>query len=99
MARRSRKIKAPETVDEVLAVALAAGVLYLVLRHVAGTSSVTAGYVAVGFGGVLVGASLRPWADRFARRFGVRILREGARPTPQRGTRTSGKAAPKGQKP
>lgn len=81
------------TLDELMVVASIAGVLYLLLRYVAGTPGVVAGYAAVGFGCLLVGACLRPWADRIARRFGVRVVRVG---TPVR-RRTS--AAPKGDTP
>jgi len=84
MARR-RKHK---TFDELMVVGAIAGVLYLLLNHVAGTAVTTAGYVAVGFGGVLVGLSLRPWADRLLRRFGIRVSYVGstARRTPTRPT-------------
>lgn len=77
------------TFDELLVVGAVAGGLYLALRHLAGTPSTAAAFAAVALGGVLVGASLRPWADRIARRFGVRVVRVG---TPVRKTT----AAPKG---
>jgi hypothetical protein len=85
---RRRKVKA---FDELMFVGIAAGALYLVLLHFAGTSGTTAGYAAVGVGGVLVGAYLRPWGDRVARRCGVRIVRAGQRPAPRRGTRPTSK--------
>ncbi|MGH3380738.1 MAG: hypothetical protein ACRDP6_38990 [Actinoallomurus sp.] len=92
MARR-RKSK---TIDELMVVGITAGVLYLVLLYFAGTSGTTAGYGAVGLGGVLVGVYLRPWADRVARRFGVRIVPVGQPPGPRTGTHPDGKAKPKG---
>jgi xanthosine utilization system XapX-like protein len=88
MARRRKHT----TLDEILSVGVIAGVLYLVLDHVAGTGASAAGYVAVGVGGVLVGLSLRPWADRLLRRFGVRVSYVGD-PRP----RTSGRAPARGK--
>ena len=85
---RRRKLKLRH---ELMLVGIAAGVMHLVLLHVAGTSGTAAGYAAVGFGGVLVGAYLRPWGDRLARRCGVRVVRGGRRSAPRRGTRTAGK--------
>ncbi|GLY81805.1 hypothetical protein [Actinoallomurus iriomotensis] len=91
MARRTRKLK---VVDELLSVAVVAAVTYLVLRYAAGTSGAAAGYGAAFLGGVLIGAYLRPWADRLARRFGVRIVPVG-RPAPRRSTRPADKATTK----
>jgi hypothetical protein len=93
MARRSRNLKA---VDELLSVATVAAVAYLLLRYAAGTSGAAAGYGAAFLGGVLVGAYLRPWADRLARRFGVRIVPVGHRPAPRRSTRPEGNTTAKG---
>jgi xanthosine utilization system XapX-like protein len=86
---RRRKHK---TIDEILSVGVIAGTLYLVLDHVAGTGATVAGYAGIGVGGVLVGLSLRPWADRLLRRFGIRVSYAGstprrtARPAPARET-------------
>ncbi len=69
MARRKHK-----PANELMAFVVVAGLLYLLL-HAAGTSAEAAGYAAVGLAGVLVGASLRGWADRLSRRFGYRITK------------------------
>jgi hypothetical protein len=75
MSRR-RKHK---TIDELMVVGIIAGLLYLILLHVVGTSGTTATFAGVALGGVLVGLCLRPWADRVARRFGLRIVRARGR--------------------
>jgi hypothetical protein len=92
MSRRRKH----NTFDELMVVGAIAGGLYLVLRHLAGTPGTAAAFAAVALGGVLVGASLRPWADRLARRFGVRIVRVGTgvprrTPAPKDGTTPKGK--------
>lgn len=53
-----------KTLDELLFVGIASGVLYLVFRYLVGTFGVAVGCAAVFLGGVLVGAYLRPWAAR-----------------------------------
>lgn len=65
--------------DDLMVVGIIAGTLYLVLKHLAGTPGTAAGYAAVAIAGVSVGALLRPWGSRAARRFGVRIVRSRGR--------------------
>lgn len=84
MSRRRKH----NTLDELMVVAAIAGGLYLALRYVVGTPGTAAAFAGVALGGVLVGASLRPWADRVARRFGVRVVRVGTpvrKPAPPKG--------------
>jgi queuine/archaeosine tRNA-ribosyltransferase len=95
MRRRRRK---HNTLDELMVVAAVAGGMYLLLRYVAGTPGTAAAFAGVALGGVLVGASLRPWADRIARRFGVRIVRVGT-PIPRRTPAPKDGTTPKGKRP
>lgn len=93
MSRR-RKHK---TIDELIAVGIIAEGMYLVLRYAAGTSGTTAAFAGVALGSLLVGLCLRPWADRLARRFGIRIVPVGTpvrKPAPPKDGTT-----PKGKRP
>jgi len=95
MRRRRRK---HNTLDELMVVVAIAGGLYLVLRHLAGTPGTAAAFAGVALGGVLVGASLRPWADRIARRFGIRVVRVGTR-VPRSTPAPKDSTTPKGRRP
>jgi len=95
MRRRRRKHTA---FDELIVVGAIAGGLSLLLHYIAGAPGTAAAFAGVALGGVLVGASLRPWADRIARRFGVRIVRVGT-PVPRRTPAPKDDATPKRRRP
>jgi drug/metabolite transporter (DMT)-like permease len=73
MSRRRRgRLGAPW---ELLAIVAVAGAVWLVLTDALHAEHTAAGIIAGAVGGVLVGFRAQPWADRTARRFGVRIVR------------------------
>lgn len=73
--RRGRGRKKNGTLEEIAGIGIIAGGLYLILLHVLATSGTVATVAGLVVAALLVGARLGPWADRAARRCGVRIVR------------------------